>query len=124
MPSKGTSVNFIESPIQSITQMTGLGTSDELEVSQYKDHTVIITVAGLVAGPSVVRIEVTQDGTNWSTIVQADPRNPTVAGGDITLTENGSYVYNFNGKIKKVRLRVVSENDQAATYDMTLQSSE
>ena len=124
MPSKGSSVNFIESPVMSITQMTGVGVSDEINVAQYKDVTVVITVAGLVAGPNVVRLEMTLDGTNWASWFQGSPRSPTVAGGDITLTEDGSYVYNINGKAKSVRLRVVSETDTAVTYDMDVQATE
>lgn len=126
---RGQTVNSAESAVKSITQMTGPGAGDSLTVYGYRVITCQLTVAGMTgAGTQVIRMEGSQDGTNWAPVFQVDPYNPvydstgvTTIAGDITIVWNGTYLIpTIEGNIQYIRPRVVNETDTYATYDMTV----
>lgn len=134
MASKGQGVDSIESGLITTTQLTAPGITEWVEVYQYSIFTCYLTVASMVpAGSNYVRLVGTNDGgTTEFPIMQADPTAPTFADTttynadtDITIADNGDYmIITVTGKMTHIALRVVSENDAAATYDFSVMAGD
>ena len=104
-----------------ITQLGATGVSETLVTGQRSMINYSI-VAANVDTNAVVRLEGSADGSNYGSMRQDTPASPTVAGGDITITEDGTYHYTMiGGMYNSARLRFVSESGgTAVTLDCVI----
>ena len=98
-----------------LTQLTAAGSTAAVSMLGYTRAFITLLVASIDTNV-VVRIEGTNDGTNWT--------NLSTANTDTTITANGTYSFVFVGCPASIRVTFVSESGgTAATIDTTVRVS-
>jgi len=106
-----------------ITQLAAPGVSEALVVQSGSILTYAITV-GAIGTSVVIRLEGALDATNYGSLRQDVPSTPTVTGGDITISANGTYLYAVQGVALYARLRLVTITGGAPTVDCIIMAGE
>lgn len=98
-----------------LAQLAAVGSSAAVSMAGYKRAFITLLVASINTNV-VVRIEGSNDGTNWT--------NLSANNTDTTITTNGCYGFNFEGCPASIRVTFVSESGgTAATIDAIVRVS-
>jgi len=114
-----TAANSISSTIAqdqtSLAQLTATGNTDSVSMAGYS-HAFITVKVSAINTNVVIRIEGSNNGTDWANLAATDT--------DTTITVNGTYAFTFTGSPAFIRLNFVSESGGTdATIDTVMRFS-